>query len=74
MRVASSQRALVLKERATTEQVEQIRQLAKPRGRVAVAVDVAREVVAAGFYADAEIALLEDGGRREDIWGGLVAS
>ena len=38
---------------------------------IKLAVDIRREVVAAGgeMHADCEQALLEDGSRQEDIWG-----
>ena len=67
-RVASSWNALVIRERPTAEEAEQIKSAKSQRG-VQMAVDVLRRVVAVGFYADCAAALLEDGSRQEDIWG-----
>lgn len=51
---------------------EQVRQMLETLGTyIKVAVDVERGVLAGGgvLHADCEAALLEDGGRQEDIWG-----
>ena len=74
MRVASSRKALVIRERPTAEETEQIHKSAKSQSGVQVAVDIVRRVVAVplpdqGFYADCEAALLEEGSRQENIYG-----
>jgi hypothetical protein len=60
----------IIREPAT---VEQVRQMGEAFGGalIKLAVDVARGILAGGgeLHADCERALLEDGGRQEDIWG-----
>ena len=59
----------ILTERATPEQVAE---MLKPFGTyIKLAVDVERELVAAGgdLHYDCEQALLDDGSRQADVWG-----
>jgi hypothetical protein len=60
---------LILREAPTPEQLADLLQ---PHGSfVKLAVDIRRELVAAGgaMHADCEQALLEEGSRQEDVWG-----
>jgi len=59
----------ILTERVTPEQVAE---MLKPFGTyIKLAVDVERELVAAGgdLHYDCEQALLDDGSRQENVWG-----
>ncbi len=60
---------LILRNRAPSEQIEQMLEVFG--SYIKLAVDVEREVVAGGgeMHADCEQALLNDGSRQEDIWG-----
>ena len=60
---------LILREPPSHEQLNEL--LAVFETFIKLAVDVRREVVAAGgeMHADCEEALLEDGSLQEDIWG-----
>jgi len=60
---------LIIKERATLEQVEQMLQTLGLY--IKIAVDIKREILAGGGekHAYCEAALLEDGSRQLDIWG-----
>lgn len=60
---------LIIRERATFEQVEQMLQTL--RIYIKVAVDIERGILAGGGekHADCEAILLEDGSRQRDIWG-----
>ncbi len=60
---------LIIRERATLEQVEQMLQTLKIY--IKVAVDIERKILAGGGekHAYCEAALLEDGSRQRDIWG-----
>jgi len=60
---------LILREPPDTEQLKEL--LIVFETLIKLAVDVRREVVAAGgeMHADCEQALLEDGSRQEDVWG-----
>ena len=60
---------LILKERATPEQIAEMLQVFGTY--IKLAVDVEREVVAGGgeLHHDCEQALLDDGSRQTDIWG-----
>ncbi|HEY9804098.1 MAG TPA: DUF5674 family protein [Leptolyngbyaceae cyanobacterium] len=60
---------LIIKERATIEQVEHMLQTLKIY--IKVAVDIERGILAGGGekHAFCEAALLEDGSRQRDIWG-----
>lgn len=61
---------LVLREPATTEQVNQMAE-AFEGTMIKLAVDVVRGILAGGgeLHADCEQSLLEDGSHQEDIWG-----
>jgi hypothetical protein len=60
---------LIIKERATLGQIEQMLQTLGLY--IKVAVDIEREILAGGGekHAFCEAALLEDGSRQRDIWG-----
>jgi Protein of unknown function (DUF5674) len=60
---------LIIKERATFEQVEQMLQTL--RIYIKVAVDIERGILVGGGrqHADCEAELLLDGSRQQDIWG-----
>lgn len=59
---------LIIRERATLEQVELMLQTL--RVYIKVAVDIERGILAGGEkHAFCEAALLEDGSRQRDIWG-----
>lgn len=60
---------LIIRERATLEQVELMLQTL--RVYIKVAVDIERGILAGGGekHAFCEAALLEDGSRQRDIWG-----
>lgn len=59
----------VLREPAVGEQVKEM--LAVHESYIKVAVDIRRGILAGGgeFHADCESVLVEDGSRREDVWG-----
>ena len=60
---------IIIKERATLEQVEQMLQTL--RIYIKVTVDIERGILAGGGekHALCEAALLEDGSKQRDIWG-----
>lgn len=62
-------RVLVIRERATDEEInEMLRSL----GRfIKLAVDISQEILAGGgvLHADCESVLIQQGSRQEDIWG-----
>ncbi|MDM9383482.1 DUF5674 family protein [Chlorogloeopsis sp. ULAP01] len=60
---------LIIKKRATLEQVEQMLQTLGVY--IKIAVDIERGILAGGGekHAECEAALLEDGSRQRDIWG-----
>ena len=60
---------LILKERATPDQVAEM--LSVFGTYIKLAVDVERQVVAGGgeLHSDCEQALLDDGSRQGDVWG-----
>jgi len=60
---------LILREPPGPEQLSEL--LAVFESLIKLAVDIRREVIAAGgeMHADCEQALLEDSSRQEDIWG-----
>jgi hypothetical protein len=60
---------IIIKERATLEQVEQM--LETLRVYIKVVVDIERGILAGGGekHAWCEAVLLEDGSRQRDIWG-----
>ncbi|ALF56497.1 hypothetical protein ACX27_21545 [Nostoc piscinale CENA21] len=60
---------LIIRERATREQVEQMLQTLQVY--IKVAVDIEKGILAGGEeqHAYCEAALLEDGSRQRDIWG-----
>jgi hypothetical protein len=60
---------LILREATTPEQIEIM--LDALGSYIKLAVDVERELVAAGgeLHADCEQALLENGSRQENVWG-----
>ena len=59
----------LLRERATDEQIKEMLEVHELY--IKVAVDIRRGVLAGGgeFHADCEAVLIEDGSRREDVWG-----
>jgi len=59
----------LIKEKVTKRQILEMMQT--HGNYIKVAVDVKREVVAAGgaLYSDCEIVLTQNGSHREDIWG-----
>ena len=59
----------VLRKPATDQQIKEMLEVYE--SYIKIAVDVRRELLAGGgeFYADCEAALLDDGSRREDVWG-----
>lgn len=59
----------LLRQPATDQQVREM--LEAHETYIKVAVDVRRGLLAGGgeFHADCESVLLEDGSRREDVWG-----
>lgn len=60
---------LILREPPNADQLKEL--LGVFETFVKLAIDVRREVVAAGgeMHADCEQALLDDGSRQEDVWG-----
>ena len=60
---------LIIRESATAEQVQELKQALD--SYIKLAVDVRRGILAGGgeLHADCEHALLADGSRQEDIWG-----
>jgi hypothetical protein len=60
---------LIIRQPATIEQVEQMKEF--DGDFIKLAVDVKREVLAGGgeFHADCEESLLEDGSKQVDVWG-----
>lgn len=60
---------LIIRERATLEQVEQMLQTL--RVYIKIAVDIERGILAGGGqqHAECEAELLKDGSRQKDIWG-----
>lgn len=60
---------LLIRERATPEQVAEM--LKALKSRIKVAVDIEREILAGGgtLHADGEDVLLKDGSRQQHIWG-----
>lgn len=60
---------LIIRERATLEQVEQMLQTL--RIYIKIVVDIERGILAGGseMHVDCEDALLDDGSRQQDIWG-----
>ncbi|MBW4671530.1 MAG: hypothetical protein KME60_29920 [Cyanomargarita calcarea GSE-NOS-MK-12-04C] len=60
---------IIIKERATLKQVEQMMQVL--RVYIKVAVDIEKGILAGGAerHSECEGALLEDGSRQLDIWG-----
>jgi len=69
IRTQRREMVLILRERATPEQVAEMLQVFGTY--IKLAVDVEREVVAGGgeLHYDCEQALLDDGSRQTDIWG-----
>ena len=59
----------LLKAAATDEQVKQM--LEVHESYIKVAVDVENQILAGGgeFHADCEALLVEDGGKKQEIWG-----
>jgi Protein of unknown function (DUF5674) len=59
---------LLLRERATPEQLEQMQQ--QHKFYIKTAVDIERRVLVGGggLHADCEEKLLDDGSRQQDIW------
>nr|WP_322709253.1 DUF5674 family protein [Nostoc sp. ChiSLP03a]MDZ8210415.1 DUF5674 family protein [Nostoc sp. ChiSLP03a] len=59
---------LLLRERATSEQIEQMMQ--QHKFYIKTAVDIERRVLVGGggLHADCEEKLLDDGSRQQDIW------
>ena len=59
----------LLRKPATTREVKEM--LEAHETYIKVAVDIRRGLVAGGgeFHADCESVLVEDGSRREDVWG-----
>ncbi len=59
----------LLRQLATAQQVKEI--LEAHEAYIKVAVDIRRGILAGGgeFHADCESVLVEDGSRREDVWG-----
>lgn len=59
---------LLLRDRATAEQFEQM--LQQHKFYIKTAVDIERRVLAGGgeLHADCEEKLLDDGSRQQDIW------
>jgi hypothetical protein len=62
-------KVLLIKKRATKEEIRQM--LAALKSYIKLAVDIKREVLAGGgiLHADCEAVLLKDGSKQEDIWG-----
>ncbi len=60
---------LIIREPATAEQIEQMKEFGGEF--IKLAVDVQREILAGGgeLHADCEDALLEDGSQQADVWG-----
>jgi hypothetical protein len=60
---------LIIRTRATPEQMEQM--LEELKFYIKVAVDIDRRILAGGgeMHADCEEVLLDDGSRQENIWG-----
>jgi hypothetical protein len=61
---------LLLRERATPEQLEQM--LEQHKFYIKLAIDIERWVIVGGgdMHADCEEVLLDDGSRQENIWAG----
>lgn len=62
-------KVLLIKKRATKEEIRQM--LVALKSYIKLAVDIKKEVLAGGgiLHADCEALLLEDGSKQEDIWG-----
>lgn len=62
-------KVLLIKKRATKEEIKQMRIALK--SYIKLAVDIKKEVLAGGgiLHADCEAVLLKDGSKQEDIWG-----
>ncbi len=60
---------LIIRTRATPEQMEQM--LEEHKFYVKVAVDIERSILAGGgqLHSDCESELLDDGSRQENLWG-----
>ena len=60
---------LIIKERATFEQVEEMPQALEIY--IKIAVDIEKGILAGGgqLHAECEAALLKDGSQQKDIWG-----
>jgi len=60
---------ILIKKRATKEEIKQMQQTLN--SYIKLAVDIKREVLAGGgiLHADCEAVLLKDGSKQEDIWG-----
>ena len=59
----------IIRQRATKKEIREMRE--ELETYIKLAVDVERDILAGGgeYHADCEEALLEEGGRQEDIWG-----
>jgi hypothetical protein len=62
-------KTLLIKKRATNEEIRQMQTALK--SYIKLAVDIKREILAGGgiLHADCEAILLKDGSKQEDIWG-----
>jgi hypothetical protein len=60
----------VIRQHATQKEIREM--LERFGTYIKLAVDVERGILAGGggYHADCEVALLEDGSRQDDIWGG----
>lgn len=61
---------LIIRERATAEEIQAM--LKNLESYIKVAVDLSQGILAGGgvLHADCESVLLEEGSKQEDIWGG----
>ena len=62
-------KVLLIKKRATKEEIRQMQTALK--SYIKLAVDIKREILVGGgiLHADCEAVLLKDGSKQEDIWG-----
>jgi hypothetical protein len=60
---------LIIKERATLKQVEEMLQTLEVY--IKITVDIEKEILAGGgqLHAECEAVLLKDGSKQKDIWG-----
>lgn len=65
---------LIIREKATKKQIEQMLEEYKDQNYIKVVVDIEEGFLAGGgeYHFDAEQLLLEDGSKQENLWGGGI--